>query len=180
MVKSAQKSKYPIFGMFCLLLVCILDYFTPLDVAVGILYTSLILFSLRETKKTILLLSTIATLLIIINFLYFNAISNTSHWVFPVNRLISIIGLWVTTTVALNYKNLQESLLKERVAYTETLEEVLFVTSHRVKKPVANIIKIVEIMEDDHISVRNLKEMVPFLNQSAEELNAVVKDMTGD
>jgi len=180
MIKSVEKSKYLLLAIFCLLFVCVLDYFTPLDVAIGILYTSIILIVLRETKKTILLLTIIATLLIIINFVYFNAIATFSHWVFPVNRLISIIGLWVTTTVALNYKILQEKLLKERIEYTETLEEVIFVTSHRVRNPVANIVKIVEIMGDDHISVKNLKEMIPFLGKSAEELDTVIKDMTGD
>lgn len=180
MIKSVEKSKYLLLAIFLLLLVCVLDYFTPLDVAVGILYTSIILVALRESRKTIFLLATIATLLIMINFLYFNALATVSHWVFPVNRLISIIGLWVTTTIALNYKSVQEKLLKERIEYTETLEEVLFVTSHRVRNPVANIVKIVEMMGNDHISVKNLKEMIPFLGKSAEELDTVVKDMTGD
>lgn len=178
MIKSVKKSKHLLLAIFCLLLVCVLDYFTPLDVAVGVLYTSIILVALRETKKTILFLTIISTLLIIINFLYFNV--TTTHWVFPINRLISIIELWVTTAVALNYKSIQEKLLKEKIEYTETLEEVIFVTSYRVRNPVANIVKIVEIMGDDHISVKNLKEMIPFLGKSAEELDTAIKDMTGD
>lgn len=180
MIKSVETSKSLLLAIFCLLFICVLDYLTPLDVAIGILYTSTILVALRESRKTILLLTVIATLLIIINYIYFNSIAAASHWVFPVNRLISIIGLWVTTTIALNYKGVQEKLLKERIEYTETLEEVLYITSHRVKNPVANIVKIVEVMGDDHISVKSLKEMIPFLGKSAEELNTVVKDMTGD
>lgn len=180
MIKSVETSKSLLFAIFCLLFVCILDYLTPLDVAIGILYTSTILVALGESRKIILLMTIIATLLIISNFIYFNAIAVASHWVFPVNRLISITGLWVTTTIALNYKGIQEKLLKERIEYTEALEEVLYITSHRVKNPVANIVKIVAVMGDDHISVKSLKEMIPFLGKSAEELNTVVKEMTGD
>lgn len=178
MTKSKNTYKNLWLPVVLLLTVMIIDYFTPLYVAVGVLYSSVILVSLRESRIRIMVFAIIATSFIVINFLYFNNIVETTHWIFPINRLTSLIGLWVTTIIALNYKQVAGKLLKERTDYAETLEEIIFANSHKVRKPLANIVKLVELMEDEQTSENEIREMLPLLGQSAAELDEVTREMT--
>lgn len=178
MTKSKSTYKYLWLPVVLLLTVMIIDYFTPLYVAVGVLYSAVILVSLRESKMRIMVLAIIATSFIVINFMYFNNIVEHPHWVFPINRLTSLIGLWVTTVIALNYKQVVDKLLKERTDYSETLEEIIFANSHKVRRPLANIVKLVELMKDEQASDKDIKEMLPLLGQSAAELEGVTREMT--
>lgn len=89
-----------------------------------------------------------------------------------------MIGLWITTIVAINYKKVVHKLLKERADYSAMLEELIFANSHKVRKPLANITKLVDLMEDQQISVEDLKEMLPLLAKSAAELEQVTREMT--
>jgi len=164
--------------LLLLFLVMVIDYFTPLYVAVGILYSPIILVSLKASRRRILTLAGIASLFIIINFLYFIAIADQPNWVFPVNRITSLIGLWVTAIVAINYKQVAEKRLKDRTDYTETLEQIIFINSHKVRKPLANIVKLAELMQDQQVSENDIREMLPLLSASAAELEEVTRKMT--
>lgn len=164
--------------VFLLVIVLVIDYFTPLYVAVGILYSSIILVSLSASKKRILLLAVLASFFIVINFIYFSSRETHMNWIFPVNRMTSLIGLWITTIIAINYKKVVGKMLKERADYSAMLEEIIFTNSHKIRKPLANIVKLVDLMEDKQISVEDIKEMLPMLERSAAELDEVTKEMT--
>jgi len=164
--------------LLLLFLVMVIDYFTPLYVAAGILYSPIILVSLKASRRRILTLAGIASLFIIINFLYFISIADQLNWIFPVNRITSLIGLWVTTIVAINYKQVAEKRLKDRTDYTETLEQIIFINSHKVRKPLANIVKLAELMQDQQVSENDIREMLPLLSASAAELEEVTRKMT--
>ncbi|RAJ31053.1 hypothetical protein LY11_02282 [Pedobacter cryoconitis] len=163
----------------CLLLVCILDYLTPLHIGgIGIFYMASIPIVMQESKKTIIYIAALATVLITLNYLYFSTISPSPEWKIPINRIISVAGLWVTAVIAMNYKQLQHQLFSQRTDYTETLEEVIFITSHKVRNPVTNIVKIIELLEDDHLSEQNIKEMMQHLRKSAKDLEIATREMT--
>lgn len=164
--------------LFLLVVVLLIDYFTPLHIAVGILYSSTILVSLKASKRRIIGLAIVASIFIIANFIYFSSLESQMNWVFPVNRLTSLIGLWITTFIAINFKKVSERLLKERTDYSAMLEELIFANSHKVRKPLANIVKLVDLMEEENISVEDLKEMLPLLAHSAAELEVVTREMT--
>ncbi len=65
-----------------------------------------------------------------------------------------------------------------RIEYLQMLEELLFSLSHKIRKPVANIQAIVQILDgDDEISEADLKECLSYLNHSNQELDAYIHEM---
>lgn len=180
MLASAQNPRHLLLAAICLLQVCILDYLTPLSTsgALGILYMISIPILMKESKKTIIYMAGLSTALIIINYVYFSSISGASQWMFPINRIISVIGLWVATTIALDYKKVQSQLINQTTSYTETLEEIIFMTSHSVRNPVTNIVKIVELMDDEELTAQNLREMMGYLRKSVKDLESATREMT--
>ncbi|SEB17153.1 hypothetical protein [Pedobacter hartonius] len=178
MIKPTANYKSLFLPVLLLFAMMVLDYFTPLCLAVGILYSAVVLVSLRESTRRIVVLSAIACFFIIINFMYFNIMMDDPHWTFLINRATSLIGLMATTLVAINYKKVVEKLLKERTNYSATFDDVIFANSHKVRRPLANIISLVELLNDNHTIEKDVKEMLPLLGQSAAELDAATREMT--
>jgi signal transduction histidine kinase len=75
------------------------------------------------------------------------------------------------------YKKLKKAddYLKE---YIKGLEEMMHMTSHRVRKPVANILGIANIISNFINSPVHLKKMVSYLKTSATTLDAFTKELT--
>ncbi|MES2372468.1 MAG: hypothetical protein V4557_07810 [Bacteroidota bacterium] len=68
-----------------------------------------------------------------------------------------------------------EAELKE---YITGLKEMMFVTSHKVRKPVANILGICSQLEGDPISPAELSEWMKQMKQSAVILDVFTKELT--
>jgi len=77
----------------------------------------------------------------------------------------------------LAYKELKktDAYLKE---YVKGLEEMMFMTSHKVRQPVANILGITNIINDYVNSPAQLKTMVNHLKESATSLDAFIYELT--
>ena len=73
----------------------------------------------------------------------------------------------------------QQARLKQQ-QYLKTLEEMLFITSHKVRKPVANILGLIETIHADNVdlSTGDLKERCDYLQVSATELDSFIKELT--
>lgn len=145
---------------------------------IGILYMASFPIIMHESKKTIIYITCLSTTLIILNYIYFSSISSNPQWMFPINRIISVIGLWVAATIVLDYKKVHTQLSNQTTSYTETLEEIIFITSHKVRNPVTNIVKIVELMDDENLTEQNLKEMMFYLHKSVKDLESATREMT--
>lgn len=79
--------------------------------------------------------------------------------------------------LSIAYKKLKKAddYLKE---YTHGLEEMMHMTSHRVRKPVANILGIVNVISNFINSPLHLKKMVKYLKASATTLDVFTKELT--
>lgn len=161
-----------------LLVVFIIDTITPVEFVFDILYLCCILIVFKQNTKTIICFSTAASILILINLLLIDQISqlSLSAWT---NRGISLLAIFITSYIAIHYrKTSQGGKLKEQ-QYLKALEEMLFITSHQVRKPVANILGLIEIIDTDHadLSAEDLKERCQYLKASAHELDNFIKEL---
>jgi K+-sensing histidine kinase KdpD len=161
-----------------LLIVFIVDIITPPAFAVDILYICCILLVYRQTNKTIISFGTVACILILIDALFFNNHGkfNLSEWF---NRGISVLAIWVISYISILYGKLnREGRLKEK-QHVEDLKEMLFITSHKVRKPVANIIGLIESLNDANadFSADDLKKCYVYLQLSATELDSFLKEL---
>lgn len=68
-----------------------------------------------------------------------------------------------------------EEFLKE---YVLGLEEMMFITSHKVRQPIANIIGISRMIEQSIGSPRDLKKMIDYIKESALSLDTFTKELT--
>jgi len=158
-----------------LLAVFIINIMTPPAVIIDILYLSSIVLVYKQNSTTILCFSLAAAVLIIINALFFEreAIYSMSAWM---NRGISLFAIGITSYTAIHYrKQTEDGIIKNR-QYLKALEAMLFMTSHQVRKPVANILGLVETMQaSGDLSAVELQQLCLHFQFSARELDAFIR-----
>jgi len=76
---------------------------------------------------------------------------------------------------AYNESNKGEDFLKE---YVHGLEEMMFMTHHKVRQPVANILGMAALIEKHANSPEDLKKIVEFMKQSALDLDTFTRELT--
>jgi PAS domain-containing protein len=62
--------------------------------------------------------------------------------------------------------------------YVKGLEDMMFVTSHRVRQPVANIMGISDLLEDSSKSPGEMKKIVDYIKRSAASLDEFTRELT--
>jgi hypothetical protein len=158
-----------------LLAVFIINIMTPPAVIIDILYLSSIVLVYKQNSTTILCFSVAAAVLIIINALFFERTATYSMSVW-INRGISLFAIGVTSYTAIHYHKQTEAGITKNSQYLTALEAMLFITSHQVRKPVANILGLVETMQaSGDLSPSELQQLCLHFQFSARELDAFIK-----
>jgi len=62
--------------------------------------------------------------------------------------------------------------------YVRDLEEMMFLTHHKVRQPVANIIGMANLIDKYANSPRELKKIAEYMKQSALDLDAFTQELT--
>ena len=79
------------------------------------------------------------------------------------------------------FRNINERKHAEdtKAHYIKTLEEMLFNFSHKIRKPVATCLGLINLLNaEEHISERQLKEYAGFLDVTVKELDEYIHEMT--
>lgn len=87
----------------------------------------------------------------------------------PVPRGIFILSMDVT-------EQKKAELLKKE--YTNSLEKMIFMTSHKVRQPVCNILEIVDVLNEGNIDENELKEIIGHMEESIKNLDEFTRDLT--
>jgi PAS domain S-box-containing protein len=66
----------------------------------------------------------------------------------------------------------------ERQQYLKDLEEMLFITSHRVRQPVANILGVSGLLSGNKHEENDLKKIAEYMKRSAVDLDAFTSEIT--
>jgi signal transduction histidine kinase len=75
----------------------------------------------------------------------------------------------------------QEGLAKAEViiqAHVDGLEEIMFMTSHKVRQPIANILGIANILDQFLKTPATIKKMVDYIKQSTLSLDGFTKELS--
>lgn len=175
-MKKILNLKSPILqGTVALLTVLIIDIFSPLGISVGILYLFCFFLICQQNKKTIIVFAVISIVLTIIKPLVFYS-QITSFAIY--NRAITVFVLLIITLLALRHRKLADTIIEERKIYISELEKMLFMTSHRVRKPVASCLGLMNILENKQpMTVEELEKIVSHFKSSALELDEFTKEL---
>jgi len=121
-VRPAKTTSLALIGTTILLAVGIfvLDFFYPLGVAVGALYTPLVLITLWSSSRRFTLIVTVgATVLTVVGLFY--PLYGAADWLAVTNRVLSLITIWVAAILVLLYKRAEE----ERERLIRELQDAL-------------------------------------------------------
>lgn len=160
-----------------LLTVFLLDVLTPATFVIDVLYLCCILLVFRESPRTIIGFTIGACLLIVIHVLIFDLRLKLglSFWA---NRVMSIMAIIITSNLVIRFRRLNQAARLKEQHRLEAMEEILFITSHRVRKPVANIIGLTDVINaDTYLTIDELKKRCQYLSFSARELDTIIKEL---
>ena len=123
-------------GTIVLLGACVfvLDYFYPLGVAIGALYTPLILITLWSADRRFTLIVTVGTSILTVMGLFY-PLYGAADWLAVTNRVLSLITIWVAAILVLLYKRAEEERdvlvrqLQDALANIKTLRGLLPICS---------------------------------------------------
>lgn len=162
---------------FVLLIGFVIDLIAPLGIAVGILYLFSFLLVCKQNKKTILIFAIIASVLTIIKFIIF--FSPETNYLVYINRFITIGIIWIIAILTIRHSRLIEQINSERNAYTKELEEMLFMTSHEVRRPISSCLGLMNLIENGKpLNQEELWKIIEHLKSSALELDEFTKKLT--
>jgi signal transduction histidine kinase len=114
-----------------------LDIITPSGVAVDVLYSCCILIVFRQGKRAIVRVAFAAIALILVNLVIFDTLSKINYTIL-INHGISAVAVLIAAYLAIHYQQMNAQRIAE-------LEEMLFITSHKIRRPVANILGLLEL-----------------------------------
>ncbi len=103
-------------------LIFIVDLLLPLGVAVGVLYTTLVLFSMWSPHRRFILL--VATGVSVLTVLAFFLDPGEANWMAVSNRLISLFTIWVATILSFLHKRDQEERERLILELQDSLEHI--------------------------------------------------------
>lgn len=160
-----------------LLIVFLIDIFSPLGIAVGVLYILCFFLICRENKRVIVVFAIITILLTIAKFVILLQQTTTPFAFY--NRVITISVIIIITQLALRHRRLVDTINEERRIYINELKEMLFMTSHRVRKPIASCLGLMNLLETEQpMTIEELKKVVAYFKASALELDEFTKELT--
>lgn len=170
-------SRSVILASLTLLIVLVIDFFTPLGIAVGVLYIVCFFLVCRESRKTIITFAILTAGLTLVKLFIF-ATPETSYMAF-VNRGISVVAILVLGLLALRHRKLWEDLNAQRNSHIKELEEMLFVTSHKVRRPISTCLGLMQLIDNTKpIDMNELRKIVEHLKENALELDTFTRELT--
>lgn len=164
-------------AMIVLLFVSLLALYKPLGGAVGVLYIFCFFYLCKESKKTIITFSGIILLIAIITFII--SYSPSNNYAVLLNKAITIFVIISSTIFTVRHKYLYDRINNDRNTYVKELEEMLFMVSHRMRKPITSYLELMHIVESEKILTQDeLKLIMKHVKLSAFELDTFTKDLT--
>lgn len=175
--REPSLSRSVILASLTLLIVLVIDFFTPLGIAVGVLYIVCFFLVCRESRKTIITFAILTAVLTLIKLFVF-ATPETSYMAF-VNRGITVVAILVLGLLALRHRKLWEDLNAQRNSHIKELEEMLFVTSHKVRRPISTCLGLMQLIDNTKpIDMNELRKIVEHLKENALELDTFTRELT--
>lgn len=159
-----------------ILMVFIADYFIPLGVSVGVLYLVSLPILLLEKKQTVLSFAVFIAVLILLNLWIFANGQTPSH--IYINRFLSIFSVIIISYVLIRYKILKEKKEAIKEKQKKALEEMLFMTNHKVRHPIATLLGISEILKNSQFTAEEMNELIRLMQKPILDLDDFTKELT--
>lgn len=133
--------------LFSVVIIFLIDLLIPLGVAVGVFYVIAILLVIKEDRKTIIRIAILCTVLTLI--VPVITYTDGTTWMAFANRGISVLGILITSVIAIRHRILDENLglLNDVKVKNEELNQYVSVISHDLKTPLGEIAGLIHFIE---------------------------------
>ena len=172
----AQFRSVQLISFIITLSVGIIDLFVPLGISVGIFYLIPLLSLISESKNIIILFTILISTLIFSNLIYFCQ-EETLDYIF-INRLLSVSVVWIVSNLLMRYKRLEYRKKQRNREQKFALEEILFITNHKIRHPIATLVTIVDILDSRDYSVDEKEMVSKLMKEPIEELDVFTKELS--
>ena len=158
-----------------ILSIFIIDYFTPLGMAIGVLYVTAMVCLINEPPRIIYRFAIALSILILSILIFRKEIS----WMVLANRIISIITIWTTalTMIRLGINKKTSRLNNELTAKNKEINDLIKIVAHDLKNPIHNITNLSELLTAELTKDKNTNkqalEYVNYIDFSAFHLNDI-------
>lgn len=169
-------NKAVFFSIIGIIVVLLVDVLLPLEVFVDTLFIIPFFIIIKESRKT-LLFFTLFTLLCFVS-VFLLEVSHYKNWHQYVNRFISLLAIIITSIVALMYNKLQSAHTRALEKRIELLKNILFMTSHKVRVPIANIMGLSSLLDQPVNDSDNLVLITAGMKDSALVLDKYIRELT--
>ncbi|MDT0642113.1 hypothetical protein RM553_04640 [Zunongwangia sp. F363] len=159
-----------------IIIVFVIDYHIPPGTAIGVLYLTSITIVFNQKKRVILFCSLVSTFLILLNVYLFKDIIHDNSVYY--DRLLSIFGIWASCLIALRYRSLSERHNNYKKKRIEMVEEMLFITNHKVRQSISQIQGLNILLDHQGSSEQELKEISILLKQPVQDLDDFTRELT--
>lgn len=175
-ISSILKFRNQILALTILFTVLTLDLLCPLGVAVGVLYLFCFFLICRENKKVIILFAAITSILVTIKLIVF--VTPDTNWFVYANRGMTILVIFIIAILAIRHRALADRRNYERNTYIRELEDMLFMTSHEVRQPIAHCLGLMDVIDVSNPSKDDLMKIYDHIKHSAGQLDTFTKKLT--
>lgn len=156
--------------------VVIIDYIVPLGISAGVLYIISLPILINEKRATILSFAVLISSFVLINFFYF-AQKDTFSFIY-INRILSICSIWIVAYILIRYKALKARKEAIKQKQQEALEEMLFITNHKVRHPISTLLGILEILNNPQFTTEQKIEVIKLVQRPIDDLNDFTKELS--
>lgn len=164
-------------AVLILLIVFLLDSLTPIKGSGSVLYIFCFFYLCRESKKTIIVFALIILLLTIITSII--SYSPASNYMALPNKAITIFVIITTTIFTVLHKKLHDRIDNDRNTYVKEIEEMLFMVSHGMRRPITSCLGLMHITGGEKVLTQEeLKFITKHIKLSALELDVFTKELT--
>jgi hypothetical protein len=158
-------------------LIFLVDFLMPPGSAIGVLYVIPMTMAFKLRQKIVTSLAIICTSLIALDGLLFYELY--AHYSIYIDRAVAILAIWLSSFVVLRYRALRLKSEEQKKKQLKTIIELLFITSHKMRRPVSNLQGLKIISDFDTVTKKDLKKIFRSIEESVIEIDVFTKELTG-
>jgi len=143
--------------------------------AIGVLYVVALALLINRSRTSILFFASLSSVLLAVDL--WIVLRKPIDQQILTDKFIALIAIWVLVSALLRCKTLYDKKEIQKDQHLKVVEEMLFITSHKVRKPVCTIQGLVQIM-DMSPSKEEAEHILRSIRQSAVELDEYTHELT--
>ena len=177
-IKTSIKNKlnFKTLASLTIVIISIIDFYTPLGTAIGVLYLTPMTMIIDQKKSTIYIFSFISTTLILFKFFYFQ--NQNTHISIYSDRIISVVALWVVTFILVEHKTQRNKTEKIILEHNTSITGMLFKINHKIRHSVSQILGLTYTLLKLPIDSKDeMEELLNYIQDSTQELDLQTKEL---